>query len=126
MLVSDLQPQEVVSIVDSESLRAAAKLLVDDDIGALLVIGSVDLGILSERDLARAVADGADLDETEVGDYMTTAPVTVDLHGSIGELVHEMNEFAIRHVVVTDNNKPFGMISMRDVVSRMESVGSTF
>lgn len=119
MLVMDLHPREVVSISESESLRGAAKRLVDDDIGALLVVGSVDLGILSERDLARAVADGVDLDETEVGDYMTTAPVTVDLHGSVSEIVDEMNEFSIRHVVVTDRNKPLGMVSMRDVVSLM-------
>ena len=119
MMVSDLHPREVVSISESESLRGAAKLLVDDDIGALLVVGSLDLGILSERDLARAVADGVDMDDTEVGDYMTTAPVTVDLHGSISEIVDEMNEFSIRHVVVTERNKRLGMVSMRDVVSLM-------
>ena len=119
MLVRDLHPREVVSISESESLRGAAKLLVDDGIGALLVVGSLDLGILSERDLARAVSDGVDLDETEVGDYMTTAPVTVDLHGLVSEIVDEMNEFSIRHVVVTDRNKPLGMVSMRDVVSLM-------
>ena len=119
MLVSDLHPREVVSISESESLRGAAKLLVDDDIGALLVVGSLDLGILSERDLARAVADGVDMDDTEVGDYMTTAPVTVDLDGSISEIVEEMNEFSIRHVVVTERNEPLGMVSMRDVLSLM-------
>ena len=124
MQVTDLHPREAVSISEGESLRGAAKLLIDDDIGALLVTGSVDSGILSERDLARAIADGVDLDETEVGDYMTTAPVTVDLHGSMAELIHEMNEFAIRHVVIRDGKRPLGMVSIRDVVSLLEATGS--
>lgn len=118
MRVSELRPRDVVQVSRGESLRGAAKLLSDDDIGALLVMGATDLdGVFSERDLCRAVADGVDLDDAEVVEYMTAAPVTIDNAGYIGEAIAEMNEFGIRHVVVTEDGAPLGMISMRDIVA---------
>lgn len=98
MRVSELMPHDVVTVSRAESLRGATKLLIDDEVGALLVVGSSDLdGVFSERDLARAVAEGADLDDCEVADYMTAAPVTADLEGSLTDLVRQMNQLAIRH-----------------------------
>jgi len=83
-----------------------------------VVIGATDIdGIFSERDLSRAVADGVDLDEAEVCEYMTLAPVTVDTDSYLGEVIADMNEFAIRHVVVMKDGEPLGMVSMRDVVA---------
>lgn len=118
MKVRELQPRNVVTVSRGETMRGAAKLLSDDDIGALLVIGSTGLeGVFSERDLCRAVADGIDLDEIEVEEYMTSAPVTVDNDDYLGEAIAEMNEFGIRHVVVMDGDEALGMISMRDIVA---------
>jgi CBS domain-containing protein len=118
MRVRELKPRDVVTVSRGETLRGAAKLLTDDDIGALLVIGATAIeGVFSERDLARAVADGVDLDEAEVVEYMTPAPVTVDVEGYLGEVIAEMNEFGIRHVVVMEDGEPLGMVSMRDVVA---------
>lgn len=118
MRVRELKPRDVVTVSKAESLRGAAKLLIGDEIGALLVIGATALeGVFSERDLARAVSDGVDLDEAEVVEYMTSAPVTVDADGYLGEVIAEMNEFGIRHVVVMEDGEPLGMVSMRDVVA---------
>jgi signal-transduction protein with cAMP-binding, CBS, and nucleotidyltransferase domain len=118
MRVSELKPRDVVTVSKAESLRGAAKLLNDDEVGALLVIGATDLdGVFSERDLSRAVADGVDLDDSEVCEYMTPAPVTVQADSYLGEVISDMNEFAIRHVVVMKDGEPLGMVSMRDVVA---------
>lgn len=118
MRVSELRPRDVVTVSKGESLRGAAKLLNEDEVGALLVIGATDIdGVFSERDLSRAVADGVDLDEAEVCEYMTSAPVTVEAESYLGEVIADMNEFAIRHVVVTKDGEPLGMVSMRDVVA---------
>lgn len=118
MRVRELHPRDAVTVSKAESLRGAAKLMADDDVGALLVIGATAMeGVFSERDLARAVADGVDLDEAEVMEYMTAAPVSVDENGYIGEIISEMNEFGIRHVVVLEDGEPLGMVSMRDVLA---------
>lgn len=117
MRVRELKPRDVVTVAKGETLRAAAKLLTGDEIGALLVVGATAMeGIFSERDLTRAVADGVDLDDREVGEYLTPAPVTVQADGYLGEVIADMNEFGIRHVVVMEGAEPLGMVSMRDVL----------
>lgn len=120
MRISDLEPRDPVTVSRGESLRGASKLLVDDDIGALAVIGVTGLnGIFSERDLARAVADGVDLDDEPVEGYMTEAPVTADIRSGIGDAIGKMNDYGVRHLVVVDGDDPIGMISMRDLMGLM-------
>jgi CBS domain-containing protein len=118
MKVKDLEPRMPITISKSESLNAAARLLVDEDIGALVVYEPHGLeGVISERDLIRALADGCDLEVTEVCDYMTGAAVVSEEDAVIGDAVGKMNQMGIRHVVVTSEGDVSGMISMRDVVS---------
>lgn len=118
MRVSDLKPRGAITVELGESLRGAAKHLADDDIGALVVFSASGLtGIFSERDLARAVADGADLDDGQVEDYMTEAPVTVEAHSAVGAAISSMNEFSVRHLVVVDEGDVVGMVSIRDLLA---------
>lgn len=118
MKVADLAPREAITVMPGDSLLEAAKHLADDDVGALIVFAPRGVrGVFSERDLARAVADEIDLEEAQVGDYMTESPITVDLRSGLGDVIRKMNEFGVRHVVVTDENQVVGMISMRDLVA---------
>ena len=118
MKIKDLRPRSAITVFREESLRMAAKRLTDDDIGALVVLGAVGpVGIFSERDLARSVADGTDLDEEPVDEYMTEAPVTIQYDSGAGEAIAKMNEYGVRHLVVVDGRDVIGMISMRDLVA---------
>ena len=118
MRIKDLKPRAAISVTSGETLRAAAKHLADDDIGALVVLGAVGaVGIFSERDLARSVADGADLDDEPVDEYMTEAPVTVPYDSGLGDAIAKMNEYGVRHLVVVDGRDVIGMISMRDLLA---------
>ncbi len=117
MRIRELKPRMPVSVSKAESLSGAAKLLADEDIGALVVVGSPGVaGVISERDLVRAIADGCDLDLTEVCEYMTESPVACEEDAALGDAIGKMNESGIRHVVVTSDGDVTGMISMRDVV----------
>ena len=118
MKIKELKPRMPVTITKSESLSAAAKLLADEDIGALVVYEPKGLaGIVSERDIVRAVADGCDLADTEVCEYMTEAPVVAEESAVIGDAIAKMNGSGIRHIVVVTDGDVNGMISMRDVVA---------
>ena len=118
MRIKDLKPRTAITVAREETLRAAAKHLADDDIGALVVLDAVGaVGIFSERDLARSVADGADLDEEPLDEYMTEAPVTVPYNSGLGEAIAKMNEYGVRHLVVVDGRDVIGMISMRDLLA---------
>lgn len=119
MKIKDLKPREAILLGKSDPLRDAAKYMADDDVGVVVVLDSHGpVGVFSERDLVRAVADGMDLDETGLEAYMTEAPLTVTLDSNIGEAIAEMNEFHVRHLVVVDEEERlFGVISMRDIVA---------
>jgi len=123
MRIEELKPREAITVEPSESLLEAAKHLADDDIGALIVFSSRGpVGVFSERDLARAVADEVDVTFAQVGDYMTESPITVDLRSGLGDAIAKMNDFGVRHVVVTDENDVVGMVSMRDLVALLGTV----
>ena len=118
MKVSDLKPRSVIDVSPEDTLREAARHLADDDIGALAVFDSHGpAGVLSERDLARAVADEADLDVTPVEDYMTSAPIRVGAASSLGDAIAKLNEFGVRHLLVDEEGDITGMISMRDILA---------
>lgn len=116
-----------VTISKAESLASAAKLLADEDIGALVVFEPQGIaGVISGRDIVRAIADGCDLDSTEVCECMTEAPVVTEEDAFIGDAISKMNDSAIRHVVVTSHRDGSGMISMRDVVALLGLAGPSF
>lgn len=118
MRIKELNPRIPVTISKAESLASAAKLLADEDIGALVVFEPQGIaGVISERDIVRAIADGCNPDSTEVCEYMTEAPVVTEEDAFIGDAIAKMNDSAIRHVVVTSHGDVSGMISMRDVVA---------
>ena len=73
--------------------------------------------MLSERDLARAAADEADLDETPVEDYMTDAPIRVGAESGLGDAIAKLNEFGVRNLLVDEEGDITGMISMRDILA---------
>jgi predicted transcriptional regulator len=118
MRVTDLKPRSIIEVAREDSLREAARHLADDDIGALAIFDATGAaGILSERDLARAVADEVDLDKTPVEDYMTSAPVRVAADSALGDAIAKINEFGVRHLLVDDDGDITGMISVRDVMA---------
>jgi CBS domain-containing protein len=116
MKIRDLQPRGAVTIADNASLKEAAHLMVEEDIGALPVFGGRGLvGIFSERDLIRAVVDEVDLEEEEVEGYMTESPLRVDIDSFVADAIDKMREFNVRHLVVADGDDVTGVISMRDL-----------
>ena len=120
MKVRDLNHGRLIFVEEGTTLRQAAERLAEEEIGALAVIGARGpIGIFSERDLARAVADETDLDEEEVDAYMTASPVSISIDSSVSRAVERMNEFGVRHLLVLDDGDPVGMISMRDVLAQL-------
>ena len=73
-------------------------------------------GILTERDVLRAVADDVDLDRTRVEDLMTREVVTVGPDWEVYEATAEMADHHIRHLVVLDHGRVLGVLSVRDVL----------
>ena len=124
MRINEIATKQVIGVAADDSLRAAGKHLADDEIGALLVFDSTgEAGIFSERDLTRAVADGVDLDETGVEEYMTESPIHLDERASVDEAIRAMTEYGIRHVPMSRAGAVIGMISARDILAVVSRLG---
>jgi CBS domain-containing protein len=111
--------REVVSTRADATIAEVASLLKAKRIGAVVVTDAAgDLcGIISERDLARGLADhGAKLLDMRVSQLMTAEVVTCSPDDGIGQLMHTMTERRFRHLPVVEEGKMIGIISIGDVV----------
>jgi CBS domain-containing protein len=92
---------------------------------ALVMEGSILLGIFTERDVLRAAASGADPASSRVSEWMTTDPVTVDPDTNADEAVEIMMSHGFRHLPVLEGGKIAGVVSLRDIVrTRIGRAGS--
>ena len=108
--------RDLLSVEPSLTLTEVAKRMVDKDVGAVLVMeGERLVGILTERDVLRAVARGID-DSTAVADYMTRNPETLEPDESTEHAAVLMIHGGFRHLPVTDGDEVVGMLSIRDLM----------
>jgi CBS domain-containing protein len=110
---------EVVTITADAPLTRALSTLADHNIGAIVVAddqGAV-VGIISERDVVRALAaQGPVALDGTVGDLMTATVTTCGPRATVDELMALMTERRIRHVPVVDEGELTGIVSIGDVV----------
>ena len=110
---------EVVSISSTADLFAASKLLKKHQIGVLVVLdqGGRLAGILSERDIVHAMAEGGDtVRQLPVSQMMTAKVSTSDVNDSITSVMERMTKGKFRHMPVLDKGRLAGIVSNRDLL----------
>jgi len=109
---------DILSVTPDTQVIEVAKILKAKRIGALLVLeGDTIAGIISERDIARALPDyGEKLLSMSVSELMTKTLTTCSSDASIDEIMEMMTNNRIRHLPVVDDGKLIGFISVGDVV----------
>lgn len=116
--VRDVMSHSIVSGDPRRSLVEAAALMRSHRISALSVLddGAI-VGIITERDLLRAIADGRDPGTTHVSQYMTHSPRTIEASEMATTAAATMIKHRVRHLPVTDKGQLVGFISARDLLS---------
>jgi CBS domain-containing protein len=110
---------DLISIEPTATLDTAIQTLAKHRIGALLVLGPDHrvIGILSERDIVRVLAEqGADVLTKPLSQVMTRKVVTVGPTETVGALMERMTTGKFRHVPVVEQEQLIGIISIGDVV----------
>jgi CBS domain-containing protein len=116
-VVRDVMATSVVSASPEQSLRSLATRLTDNEIGAACVHEGCNLvGVVSERDVARALADGADPDTTCVDEVMSRSPATVAPEAALDDAAAMMVDCGVRHLPVVSGDLLVGMLSVRDLI----------
>lgn len=118
--VTSIMHTSVQAIDRQSTLRTAAARLRDAEVGTLAIMeGSAIAGIVSERDVVRAAADGADPDEVWVGDVMSELPRHLTPGDSLHGALEIMLAAGIRHLPVVDEGELVGIVSIRDVARHL-------
>ncbi len=117
MHVADVMTSASVTESPNDSLRSAAETMWKQQTGSLLVMDGESLvGIITERDVMKAVARGRDVDTTPVSEIMTRDVLTVVPETSLHEAARHMASRWIRHLPVIESGKLVGVVSQRDLV----------
>jgi CBS domain-containing protein len=112
---------DTVTIEPTADLASAARLLVEHRIGAVVICGPGArlAGILSERDITRALADhGTDALALPVSQVMTRNVMTCSEDDSVASLMERMTDGRFRHLPVLRDGKLVGLVSIGDVVKQ--------
>ncbi len=111
---------DVITIEPTVTLSAAVNILAEHRIGALVVVARADeqvAGILSERDIVRALAQrGPGALQEAVGQVMTRRVVTCTESDTVAALMERMTQGKFRHLPVVERGKLVGLVSIGDVV----------
>jgi CBS domain-containing protein len=127
MQVSEGMSEVVLTIGPDHTLRQAAESMVQRNVGAAVVVDPDEQGpgVLTERDILRAVGSGKDPDSERVGDHLTSNLKFAHPDWSLEEAASAMIRGSFRHLVVVEGADLVGVLSMRDIVRCWTQDGST-
>jgi len=109
--------KQPIGIAPNKSIREAASLMAKENIGLLVILdGNKVIGVVSERDVMKAVASGANLDDPVIS-IASKRVITINEDENIYKAAELMHGNNVRHLVVMGRDGSLrGVISIRDVV----------
>jgi CBS domain-containing protein len=118
MKVEDGMSVQVLSIGPAHTLHEAARMMIDRQVGAAVVVNRDEdgVGILTERDILRSVAAGENPDAEVAGDHCTQSVVFAARSWTMEAAAAAMVRGGFRHLVVVEGQDVVGLLSMRDIV----------
>ena len=126
MKVSELPPGRLLTVDPQTSLSEVARQMRVEDSDSVAVMSDGRLvGIITERDLVRAIADGVDPKQATAGVIMTSGPATVSQEEDVSVVALKMMRLGIRHLPVLDaDGEPIGLLSARNLVAVLDKARS--
>ncbi len=118
VVLRDLMTTRVAATTPDTTVTAAAAIMVAANVGSAVVMqGQFLAGILTERDILRAAASGADLSASAVSDWMTPDPQSASPDTSVESAAQIMLLNGFRHLPVVEGRTVCGVVSLRDLFS---------
>lgn len=117
-VLRDLMTTRVAATTPDTPVTAAAAVMVAANVGSAVVMqGQFLAGILTERDILRAAASGADLSASAVSEWMTPDPQSASPETSVESAAQIMLLNGFRHLPVVEGRTVCGVVSLRDLFS---------
>ena len=117
-LVSRMSERECYTLSESDTVKTASQSLHEKKVGCMPILNKnkIVVGIISERDLSRLIYTEKFNMNLPVTKIMSKNVVSCDLNTSVTELMNEMTEKKIRHILIMEDKKLLGVVSIGDVV----------
>lgn len=119
MVAKDIMKTSVVTVPPSTPVMEAARIMREENIGSLVVVG-IDkrlLGIITDRDIVvSVVANGKSPLDVSVGDVMTSELITIQENESVFEILRVLGKNSIRRVPVLRGGRLVGIVSVDDLI----------
>ena len=122
MRVRDLPPDRLLSVDPNTKLADVAReMRMNDQDSVAVMDDGMLVGIITERDLVRSIADGVNPKEAAAAVIMTVDPATVTADEDVSVVAVKMMRLGIRHLpVVNDKDEPVGLVSARSLVGLLD------
>ncbi len=115
--LGELMTRDLVAVAPEDTIGEAAQKMVDRGIGSAVVSDFGRLvGILTERDLLKAVAARTHSSEARVREWMTPDPITARPETPVADAAEIMLEKGFRHLPVVEDGRAVGIVSVRDIL----------
>ena len=120
-LVSRMSQKKCYTLTDTDTVKTASQNLHEKKIGSMPVLDKNKnvVGIISERDLSQLIYTERFNLNLPISQIMSKELVTCDLNTSVTELMDEMTKKKIRHILIMENKKLLGIVSIGDVVNHL-------
>ena len=121
-LVTKLSKRQCFTLTDKDTLKTASERFQKYNVGAMPVLNEENktvIGILSERDLARHIYRDEFKSDLLVNEIMTKNIISCNLNNSVTELMEIISGHKIRHILIIEEKKLLGIVSIGDVVNHI-------
>ena len=120
-LVSKMSRRECFTLNERDTIKIASQKLEEKKISCMPVVDNNKkvIGILSEKDMSQFIYKERFNLSIAISQIMSKNLVTCDLNTSVTELMHEMTEKKIRHILIMEDKKLLGIVSIGDVVNHL-------
>jgi CBS domain-containing protein len=121
MRIADVMRDEFITVAPEDTLGEVARKMVDKNMGAVIVkdYGRL-IGILTERDMLKAMAARVHTSEARVRQWMTPDPITITPDFALDEAAQIMLDNGFRHLPVMEGSTVVGYVSLRRVVGAQQ------
>ncbi|HSC50886.1 MAG TPA: CBS domain-containing protein [Gaiellaceae bacterium] len=114
--VGEIMTSDVLTVEPSDTIGETAQKMVERGVSSAVVSDYGTLvGIVTERDLTRAVAGRVHSSEARVREWMTSDPITLAPDATADEAARIMLDNGFRHVPIVEDDRAVGIVSIRDV-----------
>ncbi|MDT7872994.1 MAG: CBS domain-containing protein [Sulfolobaceae archaeon] len=122
-IVREYMKSSVITVDKNTILYEIAKIMTEKNIGSVIVVeNGKPVGIITERDIVRAIGKGKKLD-TKAEEFMTASLITIKEDSPVTGALALMRQFNIRHLpVVNDKGELTGIISIRDIARAVDDM----